>query len=285
MTLLVIVIALAVENYASVSSWLPTLPWADTYLDYWQKWLGKSKVWGNVATAILMIAPLPILVGIVQLLLHNAFYGAFELLFNLVVLLYCIGPTEVVCTRRSPLMKKTVEVESKVPGTTLEPTAMATTASTVPFDTTLFQQANERVFAVLFWFVVFGAFGAVLYKGVRVVYDEMTKANSRFSDMAAPTLQIQHVLDWLPVRLMGLCFALMGNFTATFGPWLKSLVASPANNNKHLTACGLAALGIQEDDLKQVKPEHGQAATALLERTTVAFVVLVVIMWFATLFA
>lgn len=287
MTLLVIVIALAIENCACVTQWLPRLPWADTYLDYWQKWLGKGNLWGNVSGVVLLLAPLPIAVGMGQLLLHGAFYGAFELLFNLTVLLYCLGPTEIVCTRRSPLMSKTVATEaSKDSSNAHDSDAASAKGSAAPsFDPAVFQQANERVFAVLFWFVVLGAFGAVLYKSVRVFYEQMTKDDSRFAEMAAPTLQVQQVLDWLPVRLVGLCFALMGNFTSTFGTWLKSFVTAPAHNGKYLAACGLAALNIKEADLTGGKPEQGRAATALLERTTMSFVAWVALMWFATWFA
>ena len=82
--------------------------------------------------------------------------------------------------------------------------------------------AYRQVFAVLFWFVVLpGPAGAVLYWCVHLLAREwagaapgeedtpMTRARALFGE---PVRALLHVLDWVPVRLTALSFAIVGDF-------------------------------------------------------------------------
>jgi len=67
----------------------------------------------------------------------------------------------------------------------------------------------ERHFAVIFWFVVLGAAGALLYRLAAVhptVADE--------ADDVRVGERCVHWLEWIPVRLLGLALAAAGNFGA-----------------------------------------------------------------------
>lgn len=76
-------------------------------------------------------------------------------------------------------------------------------------DETLEVVANrfyECYFPVIFWFVILGAPGALLYRAV-VVFEGLADVSDR------PRLQrIQGVLDWLPCRVFGISLAVVGNF-------------------------------------------------------------------------
>lgn len=85
-----------------------------------------------------------------------------------------------------------------------------------------FADAYRHVFAVLFWYVVLpGPSGAVLYWCVQLVSREwagappgeedtpMTRSRAVFGEPAGALLG---VLDWLPVRLTALSFAIVGDF-------------------------------------------------------------------------
>jgi adenosylcobinamide-phosphate synthase len=82
--------------------------------------------------------------------------------------------------------------------------------------------AYRQVFAVLFWFVVLpGPAGAVLYWCVHLLAREwagappgeedtpMTRARALFG---APVHVLLQLLDWVPVRLTALSFAIVGDF-------------------------------------------------------------------------
>lgn len=67
----------------------------------------------------------------------------------------------------------------------------------------------ERHFAVIFWFVVLGAAGALLYR-LAAVYRTATDE----ADDVRVGERCVHWLEWIPVRLLGLALAAAGNFRA-----------------------------------------------------------------------
>lgn len=67
----------------------------------------------------------------------------------------------------------------------------------------------ERLFAVLFWFFILGAVGALIYR-LSVIYAEQTNVNSKVR------LRWLWLLEWPAVRMLGLSWALVGNFDSCY---------------------------------------------------------------------
>jgi adenosylcobinamide-phosphate synthase len=89
--------------------------------------------------------------------------------------------------------------------------------------------AYRQVFAVLFWFVVLpGPAGAVLYRAVALLADEW-KGGEPGADVTpivrerevfgAPARRLLWLLDWVPVRLTALSFAIVGDFEDAVYCW------------------------------------------------------------------
>jgi AmpE protein len=76
----------------------------------------------------------------------------------------------------------------------------------------------EKTFAVLFWFVIAGAVGALLYR-LSVIYREQTIPNTVDAQLADKWLWL---IEMPAVRLMGLTWAFVGNFDGS--PWRESLL-------------------------------------------------------------
>jgi AmpE protein len=68
----------------------------------------------------------------------------------------------------------------------------------------------ERYFAVMFWFVLIGAPGAILYR-LSVLHSDMSLDDVTDKSTAERWLQL---MEWLPARLIGVSLAFVGNFTA-----------------------------------------------------------------------
>lgn len=102
-------------------------------------------------------------------------------------------------------------------------------------------QGFERLFAVLFWFVVFGPAGALLY---------------RLSFLYATTFTSSHAsrwlwaIEWLPARLLGVSFAVTGNFVGCLNRWKAHLLHASLPNDYVLMQSALGALSV-DDELVQ----------------------------------
>lgn len=95
-------------------------------------------------------------------------------------------------------------------------------------------QTYERTFAAFFWYLVLGVFGLVLYSILCYIQQAATRGKTKLlfpEHWVNITLQI---LDWLPIRLTGLTFALVGNFYPTFQKWYHSLFSAQATQIEHL---------------------------------------------------
>lgn len=78
----------------------------------------------------------------------------------------------------------------------------------------------ERYFAVMFWFVIAGAPGALLYR-LMVLHQDMALDSEEEKQRVGSYLVL---MEWLPSRLMGLSLAFVGNFTACLNYWRGSLL-------------------------------------------------------------
>lgn len=85
--------------------------------------------------------------------------------------------------------------------------------------------------AVLFWFVVLGPAGAVLYCVARESADD-NDDDVRSVFAKAKMQRVLHWLDWLPARVFSAGYLLIGNFTKAAGIWLSYLLdlTSPAKS-------------------------------------------------------
>jgi membrane protein required for beta-lactamase induction len=156
---------------------------------------------------------------------------------------------------------------------------------------TLLLRNHERLLAVLFWFVVLGPVGAVLYrtasqlKGVR-------HTNRSFDEgFIDAVLRLQGFLDWIPVRIAALCHALVGSFSEALHEWRAAAATAfdlPSGNRGVLIGSGLGSLRLRDDLAVEGVDADAFARSlaetrALIYRTMIvwvtAFAVLTIVGW------
>ncbi len=160
----------------------------------------------------------------------------------------------------------------------------------------------RQVFAALFWFTALpGPAGAVLYRSVALLAHEW-RGNARGADVTpiarareafgAPARRLLWLLDWIPVRLTALSFAIVGDFEDSVSCWraqAKSWAAQPGGENVGIVlASGGGALGVilgGELPVPGAGPEYrpdlgiGETADADLLPTAVGLVWRALILW------
>lgn len=221
----------------------------------------------------LTILPLVIGVALIQYLLQGALYGFVELLFELFIFIYCLGPQDLwadvfVCTNVLSQGDEEAAAEKLKMSFGIANGATRAQALHKHLLDNIFIEANRRVFAMVFWFVALGPVGAVLYRLVTVSSSEV----SVDAALAAGARTFENVLNWLPVRLFTLLFALGGHFSKVFSRWRKNVMQGIDSNETLLAECGIAALG-SSDPL----PEDGSAEKMAIHLLDRAFVIMLVI--------
>ena len=231
----------------------------------------------------LTVIPLLIVVFCIQLILQNVLFGFVELLFQLFVLLYCLGPQNLwadtfVCI--NALMQDDTETAEKKLQTSFGKSTIETNQSLhSQLLNHIFIAANRRIFAILFWFIILGPIGAVLYRA-------MTLSSANYpSQKAVPELissarVIESILDWVPVRIFTCILALGGHCVKVLTCWRKRAPFGLHLNDNILMECGAAALGA--DDINHIA-EDGSAeknALGLLDRALVITIVGIAIIMF-----
>lgn len=140
-----------------------------------------------------------------------------------------------------------------------------------PVLTALFRLGLARLVGVLFWFVVLGPFGAVVY----ALTLRLAERWSGEDDFHAVVARIRPVLDWLPARLLAFSFAIVGNFEDALVGW-RSREADAEGGHAGVEAAGLGALG-----LGRVDPEVGVIGpvAALFNRVIVLWLGVLGLFW------
>jgi adenosylcobinamide-phosphate synthase len=118
--------------------------------------------------------------------------------------------------------------------------------------------AYRQVFATLFWFTVLpGPTGAILYRAAALLAAEwqgdargadVTPIGRALSEFGRPARHLLWVLDWIPVRLTALSFAIVGDFEDAIFCWRTQASEWAAQEGGlHagiLLASGAGALGV-----------------------------------------
>lgn len=99
-------------------------------------------------------------------------------------------------------------------------------------------QGFERLFAVLFWFVLLGPGGALLYR-LSFLY-----AQAHGERVARRWLW---ALEWLPVRLLGVSFAVTGNFVGCVNRWKRHVLNLASTSGNVLRETVLGALSVDDE--------------------------------------
>lgn len=112
-------------------------------------------------------------------------------------------------------------------------------------------RAFERLFAVIFFFALFGPALALFYR-LLFLYGHRLLENR--SQEYADVKVFLHLLEWLPARLMGFCFCLLGNFKQGFPVWVHTFFRQGLNSQEYLSHVAVAALEWEDAGLSKAEP-------------------------------
>jgi adenosylcobinamide-phosphate synthase len=121
-------------------------------------------------------------------------------------------------------------------------------------------QAHHDFIAPVFWYILLGPAGAVLYRLAHLLKNAWGNKSGAFGDFSGRAFGW---LDWLPSRFTAGCFAVMGDFEDAVYCWRIQAIAWPDRAIGIMLASGAGALGVRlglplpRDGNMEYRPELG----------------------------
>jgi AmpE protein len=277
MNLIALLLGLVVERVATKLFHLRRLRWLDRLIDAGFRQAQKVATWPALVpvTALAFLLVLP--VATIALLLGDRLAGLPYMAFAIVALFFSLGPKDI-----GEDVDEYCEALEDGDEERIQQTAKAIVEGEVPEDEldrihrveeSVCVQANNRLFAVIFWFVLLGPLGAWAYRVTDLIRRRavFTAGRDAIEDGATALFRDAAVLlhgwlAWVPARLTALGYAVAGHFDAALGAWRapseQREASLPEYNENLLARVGVSALALSDDDEESLHQRGVRGATA-----------------------
>lgn len=254
----------------------------DQWLSAWSARINGALARTPAPLRLLVIGALPgALVALIAWLVSGWLGGLVLFAFGLLVLLYSLGRTEVRVELEAYLERWSrgdLEAAYQVARQDLGVGEMAAVDDALTLHAqvrkAVLYAALERWFAVVFWFYWLGPAAALFYR----IVQELARSRTDDSGDRRVLGRWLYWIEWLPVRLLGLAFAVTGSFAGCFRVWREQLTAAlpGAELLARYEEQALEAVAARADDADFIGRAGAELREldALLARSAVAWLVL-----------
>ncbi|MGB5510348.1 MAG: regulatory signaling modulator protein AmpE [Woeseiaceae bacterium] len=280
MNLIALLIGLVVERLATQLFHWRRMRWLDRIIDSGFALARRFSAWPPLLLVVLLAIALVLPVFAVIVILGGTLAGFTYLLLAVAVLFFSLGPHDI----GEDVDEYCAALLSEEEGDILS-AANAIVEGDVPEDAlqrihcveeSVCVQANNRLFAVIFWFMLLGPLAAWTYRVTDLIRRRAVFNASRSVEDDVDAVRIRDaavtlhgVLAWVPARLTAIGYATAGNFddaiAALRAPAEQADATLSENNEQLLARVGVAALGLQ-DNTDESMTERGARGAAAANR-------------------
>lgn len=269
MTLITILFCLALQRFANIGGKFQ-LAWFESYLKLLRPW--SSKMDGRLVI-LLVIAPILLMFAMLHFIFMWRWFGVFDLLLSMMVLFFCIDSRDLkhqLDPYFTNLEKSDLQAASSAVADFVGDGATGNVAELHRSVTkAILLSSFEQIFVGLFWYMVFGIYGVATYFLLTLLQRQQElKADPNYDKLIKFSGQIKNVLEWLPSRLLGFSYALVGNFNRGFNCCMRYLWSDLAEVKKFTIESGLAALDASANVAESNQNEN-YAALDLISRVLI----------------
>ncbi|MEI8054501.1 MAG: regulatory signaling modulator protein AmpE [bacterium] len=272
MILIAILFCLTLQRFANIGGWFQ-VSWFELYLKNLHPWISKLNEWVAIS---LIIMPVLLLLVLLHVLFTWRLFGLFNLILATAVLFFCVDARDLknrLTGYFSNLEKGDIQASANSVSGLIGDVSSNTTAELNRAVTkAILLNSFEQLFTGLFWFIVAGIYGVSFYFLIVLLSKNAAKVDSSYAELARQASKIQDVLDWVPSRLVGLSYSLVGNFNKGFGYCHKNLWSGLAGIRKFAVDAGLATLNV-DTNASKATPKENYDALDLINRTLIIWLI------------
>ena len=209
-----------------------------------------SYLLGLIAWGIMIIPFVALIWFINQYQLEGQFFQDYsEMMIGTVCLIFALGTKSLMQHARAvstALKKPDIELARKqiamiVSRDTSTSNETAINKATIE---SVLENGSDAIFAAIFWFIVLGAPGVVLYRLANTLDAMWGYRTERFNYFGWAAARIDDVLNWIPARLTALSYAIAGSLVTALSCWHKQAKNWHGINPGVVMASGAGALKI-----------------------------------------
>ncbi|MBI3560295.1 MAG: regulatory signaling modulator protein AmpE [Gammaproteobacteria bacterium] len=285
MKFLAILIGVAMELYVLRLQQWRQFSWFSRYTDAMLRLMQSLTSREGPLGVLLVILPPVIVISALQFGLDYQYYVnklwvIFELGFSTLLLVYCMGPRDPIrmvdeyinAMERGDVRAAQAQVEQLLGRIVTEPVEdYAPRLKEI-----LLLRVNDNIIGPLFWFVLIGPVGALLFRlscELEMRFGHMT------GGFTAASKDLYRIVSWLPARICALGYAFAGSFVDTIANWQRVSDLWSIDNEKFLIRSGLGAVGDIHDEDEDFSALQSLAnVLALVKRTVLILLVLLAVM-------
>jgi membrane protein required for beta-lactamase induction len=234
MKLLALIFGFGLEHFATQLLHLRELRWFDAYFDIGLqrgKHLNTALIY-VVLVVLLALPMLPVLAIHLSMGEADIRWDIAYILFALLVVFICLGPRDLgnEVDEYCAALDAGDQERARAVSFELAESRRRGVNEVEIIEDAIFVQAPNRIFGVVFWFIVLGPVGAWLFRVSdllrRRTAFEAARDEAIGERMLPPVERVHALLLWLPVRLAALGYALSGSFDDALNYW-RSQAAVP----------------------------------------------------------
>jgi len=257
MNFLALILGLATERLLTNLFHLREFHWLDPLFDRVFGKLDRTSRSTAVVVVVVMLILLVLPIALIELALADRLAYIPSFAFAVFVLLICLGPRDLAEEVDDYRTAVANDDQAEIATLATELLERQPSGGEIPdIEDAVYAQANNRIFGVVFWFVVLGAAGAWLFRVLDLVRRRAIRRTGIVELAGAPAylraiLQLHGLLAWVPARLLLFGYILGGNYDRAMQAWRSYRSPSgkvfPGDDDLLLGAVGRGAA-----------PSHGQ---------------------------
>ncbi|MFA6986245.1 MAG: hypothetical protein WC213_08565 [Arenimonas sp.] len=217
LTLIAVVLALVLGHVAPGLIGLRRYGWFVSWLQWLGRLFGGQSAWQGRFGLLLAVGVPVLLIAVVQFLLSDKFYGLPLFAFALAALVYTWGPRDLDLDVDAVIEARDADAR-RVAAASLFPEGGEPVIEGPSLVEAVFRCALWRWFGVLFWFLLLGPAGAILYRLVSLSAQGEAQRVLPPAQSEAARLFVA-LLNWPVAHLMTFGLALAANFDGVLAAW------------------------------------------------------------------